>query len=281
MEPTRQTLSLPTLNLSYLEWHQGPEPLLLLHGMGDHALVWCYLADFLGDRYHIVAVDMRGHGDSDKPAQGYEFSDLIADLDALSQALGWSRFHGIGHSWTAKLLPLWAAEAPTRLQSMVLVDPFFNGRMPGWVKIAFPLLYHTLSFLQGMGPFDSYEVATQQARQLKQFQGWSDLQQRVFQAGIEQKPDGSWGSKFTVPARNQIFPDSVAVAGLTQPVSTPTLLVQPEQDLNRWDWQLKPYRTYLTNCCICQVPGNHWPFLGEPDPFNQAVATFLQEQGME
>lgn len=53
MSPTRQTLELKTLKLSYLEWNpNGQQPLLLLHGLADHALVWTSLAEDLGDRYH-------------------------------------------------------------------------------------------------------------------------------------------------------------------------------------------------------------------------------------
>ncbi len=50
MMPVRQTLSKPDIQLSYLEWNQGQEPLLLLHGLGDHALVWSSLGDDLASR---------------------------------------------------------------------------------------------------------------------------------------------------------------------------------------------------------------------------------------
>jgi haloacetate dehalogenase len=146
------------------------------------------------------------------------------------------------------------------------------------MKVTFPLLYRVLPFLQGMGPFASYEQALNQARQLNLYQGWSSLQQQVFQAGIEQKPDGCWGSKFTIPARDQIFEDVMRVAGLTDSIDIPTLFIQPETGVNRKNWQLKPYKTYLKNLNICQVPGNHWPFLVQPEAFNQTVQAFLQEQ---
>lgn len=276
--PVRQTLSLPDIQLSYLEWNQGKEPLLLLHGLADHALVWSSLGDYLAQDYHIVAPDMRGHGESSKPETGYTFTDAIADLEALMKHLGWSSAHVIGHSWTGKLALIWAREHPERLRSMILVDPIFVWNMPSLLKITFPILYRVLPFLKGMGPFASYEDAEQQARQLYLYEGWSSLQQNVFKSGIEQKPDGQWGSKFVVPARNQIFEDVMRVPGLTIPIEIPTLFVQPETGVNRADWQLKPYKTYLKNLRICQVPGNHWPFLVQPEAFNQTVQSFLTEQ---
>lgn len=281
MQPVRKTLVLPHIQLSYLEWSTGPEPVLLLHGLGDHALVWSDLAMALGHRYHLVALDMRGHGESDKPNQGYEFADLIEDVEALLTHLGWSHVHGIAHSWTAKFLPIWATTSPQKLQSMVLVDPFYINKMPGFVNFTFPLLYKVLPFLQGMGPFESYAEAEAQARQLNQYQGWSPLQQEIFAEGIEQKPDGTWGSKFTVPARNEIFQASVAVSGLTTAIDIPTLLIQPEQGINKKASSLKTYQTYLSQLQIARLPGNHWPFLVETETFNQTVTAFLESQSAE
>ncbi|MBW4593512.1 MAG: alpha/beta hydrolase [Brasilonema angustatum HA4187-MV1] len=276
--PIRQTLSKPDIQLSYLEWNQGQEPLLVLHGLADHALVWSSLADDLAPDYHIVAPDMRGHGESGKPERDYSFESVITDLEALMDSLGWSATHVVAHSWTGKLAVIWARINPQRLRSIVLVDPIFIWKIPSFFKVTFPLLYQFLSFLKGMGPFATYESAQQQARQLNQFQGWSSLQQQVFQASIEQKTDGTWGSKFTIAARDRIFEAVMLCPGFTTaPIHIPTLFVQPEKGLNRKDWQLQPYKTNLKNLRICQVPGNHWPFLTQPEAFNQTVKAFLQE----
>ncbi len=277
MMPIRQTLSKPEIQLSYLEWNQGQEPLLLLHGLADHALVWSSLGDYLAADYHIVALDMRGHGESSKPEKDYRFESAIADLEALMDKLGWASTHVVAHSWSGKLACIWARQHPERLRSMILVDPIFIWKMPSLFKLTFPLLYRVLSFLKTMGPFASYEEAEQQARQLTEYQGWSPLQQQVFQAGIEQKQDGSWGSKFTIAARDRIFEEVIQIPGLTVPIHTPALFVQPEKGVNRQDWQLKPYKTYLKNLRLCKVPGNHWPFLSQPEAFNQTVEAFLKE----
>ncbi|MDB9306606.1 alpha/beta hydrolase [Nodularia spumigena CS-591/12] len=275
--PLRQTLSKSDIQLSYLEWNQGEEPLLLLHGLADNAFVWSGLGDDLAAEYHIVAPDMRGHGQSSKPEDDYTFDSAIADLEALMDHLGWSSAHVVSHSWTGKLAAIWARKNPARLRSMILVDPIFIWKMPSLLRLTFPLLYRYLSFLKGMGPFASYAEAEAQARQLKQYEGWTSLQQQVFQAGIEQKPDGSWGSKFTIAARDRIFEDVMCVPGFIEPVDTPALFVQPEKGLNRQNWQIKPYKTHLKNFRLCQVPGNHWPFLTEPEAFNRTVAAFLAE----
>lgn len=275
------------IEISYLEWNNdlsesvssrsisNPKKLLLLHGLADCAVVWSSLGEYLADNYHIVAPDLRGHGESSKPDNGYSSPEIIADLEALMAHLGWSQAHILGHSWGGKLAAIWATENPQRFSSLILVDPFYIDRLPSWLKITFPLLYRVLPFLQGMGPFDSKATAATLAQNLKQYRQWSELQQKVFYASIEPKPDGTWGSKFTVAARDRIFSDVMQQAGLTKSLSIPTLFIQPSAGLNRTQWQLKSYRKYLTNLEIKQVAGNHWVFLVNPEEFNREVAMFL------
>ena len=268
--------------ISYLEWNHSCDrrtPLLLLHGMADCAMVWSSLGTYLAEQYWVIAPDLRGHGESSKPETGYSSEAIIADLEALMAHLGWEQAHILGHSWGGKLAAIWASLAPQRFASLILVDPFYINKLPGWLKITFPLLYRVLSFLQGMGPFPSQAAASELAKTLKQYRQWSDLQQRVFNASIEAKPDGTWGSKFTLAARNGIFTDVMQKSGLTSTLSIPSLFIQPTKGLNRTQWQLKPYFRYLSNLKIQQVAGNHWVFLVNPDDFNQAIAEYLSQLG--
>ena len=278
MIPIRQTLTKTDIQLSYLEWNQGEEPLLLLHGMADNALVWSSLGDYLAANYHIVAPDMRGHGESSKPDRDYSFESVISDLETLMDKLEWSAAHIVSHSWTGKLAAIWARQNPERLRSITLVDPIFIWKMPSFLKLTFPLLYSVLPFLKSMGPFTSYQEAEQKIKQLSQYQNWSSIEQQIFQAGIEQKPDKTWGSKFTIPARDGIFAAVMEVPGFINPVDTPALFIQPEKGVNRQNWQIQPYKTNLTNLTLKKVPGNHWAFLTNPEEFNQTVATFLAQQ---
>ncbi|VXD21334.1 alpha/beta fold hydrolase [Planktothrix paucivesiculata] len=285
MSCVRKTLSLSKINLSYLEWDSNIKSssntnILLLHGLADQALVWKQLGEKLSDRYHIIAPDMRGHGESSKPDHGYTFTEVIEDLEALMEHLNWSKANILGHSWTGKLAAIWAKQNPKRFNSLILVDPIFIMKLPGLFKLTLPILYRQLDCLKLIGPFASFEQAEDQAKQLAQFSGWSDLQQELFISGMEQKPDGSWGSKFEIPARNEIFEQVMEVPGLTENIDIPTLLIQPEKGVNRMEWQLKPYKQYLTQLEIQRVAGNHWSFLVEAESFNQTVERFLNSQVM-
>ncbi|MFM8299032.1 MAG: alpha/beta fold hydrolase [Microcystis aeruginosa] len=276
--PQRQTFTENSMEISYLQWSDRGMPLLLLHGMADHALVWSSLGDYLSSNYQVIAPDLRGHGESGKPPTGYHFQDYIGDLRALINHLGWTKAAILGHSWSAKIAAIWATEQPEVFKSLILVDPFFIDKMPSWIRITFPILYQVLPFLKITCSFDSYQDIEAIARQLKQYKGWSNLQQEVFKNAIEQKVDGSWSSKFNLSAREEIFEDVMGFAGLTKTLDIPSLLILPQQGLNRTAWQIQSYKKYLTSLEIKKIPGNHWAFLGEPETFNQVVAEFLSLQ---
>ncbi|MEG4201523.1 alpha/beta hydrolase [Microcoleus sp. Pol12A5] len=278
--PIRNTLHLPRMELSYLEWK--PETgkkvprLLLLHGLADSASVWNSLGNYFSNYYHIVAPDMRGHGETSQPKTDYTFESAIADLEALMAHLNWPDAHILGHSWTGKLAPIWARQNPDRFCSMILVDPIFITKLPAAMKLTLPIVYRKLDCLKCVGPFATLSQAEAAAKQSGEYADWSDVQQMVFQHQIEQKSDGSWGSKFAIAARNQIFSEVMKVAGLTENIEIPTLFVQPEKGVNRMDWQMQPYKRYLKNLTVAKVPGNHWCFLTQPETFNQTVADFLE-----
>ena len=272
---TQKTVLLDQLELVYLDWQTDGDPVLLLHGLADHALIWSAVGDKLAANYHPVAVDMRGHGNSSKPKNGYDFDTVVSDLVQLMDHLGWSAAHIVGHSWSGKVATYWATRQPERFLSMVLVDPIFVYGVPGVFRLTFPLFYGTLPFLKGMGPFPDWDAAMHQGKRMKQYRDWNGLQESVFSQSLEEKPDGTVGSRFTKAARDGIFDAVLRVPGLTQEISVPSLFMQPEAGVNRFDWQLKPYRKYLKHLRIESVPGNHWAFLVEPEHFSQTLTDFL------
>ncbi|AFY39548.1 alpha/beta hydrolase fold protein [[Leptolyngbya] sp. PCC 7376] len=276
ISPTRRSPKLNHgLELSYLEWGQGGEPVLLLHGLADNALVWSQLGGFLAEKYHVVALDLRGHGDSAKPEMGYACDDYIEDFHALFEHLGWSQAHVLGHSWTGKLAAIWATREPQYFKSLMLADPFFNSKIPNWWTITFPIAYKVLPFLKLMGEFPSYEKVEAIAKNLKQFRGWNEWQEAIFKASIEPTEHGRYRSKFVKRACDGIFLDVMQEVGVGSEIEIPSLFIQPEKGLNRLSFQLAPYRKYLKHLTWQVVPGNHWAHIVEPAAFNQAVIEFL------
>lgn len=85
------------VRLRYLEAGRG-RPLVLLHGWSQTAAMFRYQIEALSPLFRVIAPDMRGHGQSDKPAHGYRVSRLATDLRELISGLGLSRVNLAGHS---------------------------------------------------------------------------------------------------------------------------------------------------------------------------------------
>ena len=118
------SIDLPHLRLAALEW--GPPdgtPVLALHGWLDNAASFCRLAPLLRD-FHVVAVDLPGHGRSDHRPLGaaFQFLDFLPDVAAAADSLGWQRFVLLGHSMGAGIASLMPAVFPERVERSVLLE---------------------------------------------------------------------------------------------------------------------------------------------------------------
>ena len=85
------------MGLNLLEAGSGA-PLLLIPGWSQTAAMFRHQLDGLSDRYRVMALDLRGHGESDKPTHGYRVSRLACDLHEVLEALGLDSLAVLGHS---------------------------------------------------------------------------------------------------------------------------------------------------------------------------------------
>ena len=109
--------------LHLLEWSREGVPLLLIHGFGNEAHVWDEFAPEVAPYYRTLALDLRGHGDSQWHPQGrYELDDFVADLERVTAALALSRLVLVAHSLGGRVATLFAGRHPERLAGLVLVD---------------------------------------------------------------------------------------------------------------------------------------------------------------
>ena len=114
------------LRLHYRETPGERGPLLCLHGITSNARAWDGLAAELAPEYRVLAPDLRGRGDNDKPAGPYGLDVHAADAVALLDSLGIGRASVIGHSLGALIGMQLAAGYPDRIAKLVLVDHGVN-----------------------------------------------------------------------------------------------------------------------------------------------------------
>jgi non-heme chloroperoxidase len=97
------------------------EPIILLHSYSDSWYSFRQVLPLLSSRYHVFALDQRGHGDSDQPADGYAMRDLAADVIAFMDARGLGRATIVGHSMGSFVAQQAALRAPERVSRLVHV----------------------------------------------------------------------------------------------------------------------------------------------------------------
>lgn len=108
--------------IHYVEVEADGPPLVLVHGIGMDWRVWQAVARRFVPSFHLYAVDLRGHGDSGKPAHGYSLAHYAADLEDLFDALGLQNITLVGSSLGGAIAAV--VEAPIDLVShRVFVDP--------------------------------------------------------------------------------------------------------------------------------------------------------------
>lgn len=109
--------------LHVLEWSREGVPMVLLHGHGNEAHLWDDFVPCVAPHYRVLAVDQRGHGDSDWDPQGRYDSDSMADdLEKILEAFAIERFVLIGFSMGGRASMVYAERHPERLAGLVLVD---------------------------------------------------------------------------------------------------------------------------------------------------------------
>ena len=139
----------------------GP-PLLLMHGNPFTHLSWHKFAPRLAQDFTVVATDLRGYGDSEKPPggedhSGYSFRAMAQDQVEVMAALGFSRLHAAGHDRGARVLHRMCLDHPQKVARAAILDiipqhHLFTQPTREWAKGA----YHWFFMIQ---PYDLPETA--------------------------------------------------------------------------------------------------------------------------
>jgi pimeloyl-ACP methyl ester carboxylesterase len=111
------------LKINYYRTGGDKPAVVLLHGLSDYGLCWTRLPLFLEPSYDVVMVDLRGHGMSEKPENGYRAEDMADDVYWVIRTLSLSQPVVIGHSMGASVAAVFARHNPKQVSGVVLEDP--------------------------------------------------------------------------------------------------------------------------------------------------------------
>jgi pimeloyl-ACP methyl ester carboxylesterase len=116
------------LRLHYTDWgNEKAPPLILIHGGLDHSRSWDALARSLRTRFHVIAPDLRGHGDSDwASGSSYSLADHVYDLTCMMTSLGLEQAAIVGHSMGGMVSLVYAGAFPEKVSRLAVLDGVTN-----------------------------------------------------------------------------------------------------------------------------------------------------------
>jgi len=122
--PQDRFVSVDGLRIHYLDWGgEGKQPLILLHGIGRVAHTFDHLAPHFSPNYHVMAVDMRGHGDSGwDPKGAYLVEDYAKDIEGLAAQLRLRNIVIWGNSTGGRVAQVFAALHPDLVAGVIAED---------------------------------------------------------------------------------------------------------------------------------------------------------------
>lgn len=250
-----------SINLHYLDYAGDGTPLILLPGLTANARAFDGLiAAGLTGHFRVLAVDLRGRGQSDKPATGYSMADHAADIIGLMDALGWEKVILGGHSFGGLLTFYMAANFPARISKLVIIDA--AGELHPDIH---QLIQPSLDRLGMIFPsWEAYKSAMQKMPFLRGY--WDDALEAYFRADVQFNPNGT-----VQPRSNAAAIAEAAGKGLEEPwqdylraIKQPVLLLNAPEAYGVPGTppvlpavQAQATVAALENAQYVRIPGNH------------------------
>jgi pimeloyl-ACP methyl ester carboxylesterase len=201
--PGEHHLLLRRMRFHYLDWGTaGLPPVLFLHGGGLNAHTWDLVCAALRAERHCLALDQRGHGESEwSPEMDYSTESHAGDLEAFVGTLQLRRFVLVGMSLGGVNALAWAAKHSGHLAGMVLVDVGPEIRTDGVRKIA--------AFTSEATPLDSVEHFVERALAFNPRRN-RELLRRSLLHNLRRMPDGRFMWKYDQRHRGKVDPEAYA-----------------------------------------------------------------------
>jgi pimeloyl-ACP methyl ester carboxylesterase len=276
------------LRLHYVDWgnEQAP-PLLLVHGNRDHCRNWDWVAEALRDRYHIIAPDLRGHGDSQWMVGGnYGLVDYVYDIAQLIHQRGLAPLRVMGHSLGGHVVLQYAGVYPESVVKLVSIEGWgpppvmLQKRATTPPQLRMRRWIDDLRELAGRQPRRYPTLGEAIARMHEANPNLSPAQaQHLTVHGTNQNEDGTYGWKFDnyVRASSPYFFNADEMVELWSKIRCPTLLIRGTDS-----WAGDPERDgrlqHFQNARLVSIDrAGHWVHHDQLARFLEIAAQFLAD----
>ncbi len=258
------------MRLHYLDWGaKGKQPMLLLHGGSQSAHSWDEFSRAMRRDYHVLALDQRGHGDSDWSRTGsYGVHAHMRDIHGFVKALGLKKFVLIGLSMGGRNSIVYSAMHPERVDRLVIVDIGPEAMKKGIENIR--------RFARRADVLPTFEAFVQRAHEFNPRRPIKQLRDRL-RWNLRRLPGGRWTWKY-----DRRFRAQRAAAGredlwtYVRRIKAPALLVRgAESDILSAQGAKRTQRA-IASCRLVTVPRAGHTVPGDnPPAFAAAVRAFL------
>ncbi len=284
--PTSHSFVSQRLRLRYVDWgNPDAPPLVLVHGGRDHCRNWDWVAQALRDDWHVIAPDLRGHGDSQWLTDGnYEMAGYVYDLAQLIHQQDLAPVTLIGHSLGGNISLRYTGLYPDKVRALVAIEGLglppkmmeerrrkpFDERLREWIDekrtlaARLPRRYESIEDAFHRMQEENKHLSPEQARHLTVH-------------GVNQNEDGTYSWKFDNYVR--AFPaydmPAGAVEELWSRITCPTLLVLGEES-----WASNPEEdgriAHFRNARVASfADAGHWVHHDRLDAFLETTRAFI------
>jgi len=286
-QPTSRFYDSQGLRLHYADWgNPAAPPLFLVHGGLDHCRNWDRLARFLRPRFHVMAPDLRGHGDSEwAKASSYSLADHIYDLTRLMRATAVDTATIVGHSMGGMVGLAFAGTFPGRVTRLGVLDGAFLPQRP-----ATPIDAQIAAWVEQIDKISDAkvrrfrDVGEAAARMLAHNRRLTpELALHLATHGLRRDADGSFSWKYDpyqrVRAPYRLSPDDYVA--LWSRITCPTLLLYGDDSFLADPAQAGLLAHFTTAESKTIAGAGHWLHHDKPDEVAAVLAAFLDLAGSE
>jgi epoxide hydrolase 4 len=274
---------------------QGSGPLvLLLHGFPEFWYSWRHQITFLAEHgYTVVAPDLRGYNDTDKPRKGYDIATLLRDIEGLIQGLGQGEQGVInhtrtqkaiivGHDWGGVLAWAFAIRYPDLTERLIVMNAPHPQAMYRELRTLEQLRKSWYIFFFQLPWLPEYVLSRNRANAIGSMLRGSALQKTAFERDVTAKYQQAMSKPGSMTAAlnyyRQMFrrPPAPATPENSH-VSAPTLLIWGEQDIALGLSLTTGLEGWVPNLTIKRLPDSgHWVQQEQPEQVNQLMLEFLK-----
>jgi epoxide hydrolase 4 len=265
---------------------QGSGPLIvLLHGFPEFWYSWRFQIPFLAEHgYTVVAPDLRGYNETDKPRKGYDTTTLTRDIEGLVKGLGQEKAIIVGHDWGGAVAWIFAARYPEMTRRLIIMNAPHPLAFQREMRTLRQLRKSWYIFFFQLPWLPEYVLLRNNANGVGRMLRGAAAQKTVFPPEVttkfQQAMSMPGAMKSALNYYRQLFrrtPGSVAAASNSFRVHAPTLVIWGEQDIALGLELLNGLEQWVDNIQIQRIPDSgHWVQQEQPDKVNQLMLDFLQ-----